>query len=130
MFIKHLLMESRDSATSSARFSHSSSSGRADLKIKPSWLSRSLNRDDFFLLPTLVHVRHWVREGVNCSEVHSLLHVGHCLFIAVVNALLHHPFLRVLWFGHISSRSLNRSWLAINDWNRFYKDDAPRLRSS
>ena len=63
MCIKHLLMESRDSATSSARFSHSSSSGRADLKIKPSWWSRSLTCDDFFLFPTLVHVRHWVREA-------------------------------------------------------------------
>ena len=63
MFIRHLLMESRDSATSSARFSHSSSSERADLKIKPTWLSRSLSCDDFFLFPTLEHVRHWVRKG-------------------------------------------------------------------
>ena len=35
MFIRHLLMESRENETSSARFSHSSSSGRANLKIKP-----------------------------------------------------------------------------------------------
>jgi len=130
MFIRHLLMESRDSATSSARFSHSSPSGRADLKIKPTWLSRRLNCDDFFLFPTLVHVRHWAREGGNSSVFQSLLHVGHCLLIAVANALHHHPFLRVLWFGHMSSRSLNRSWLVINDWNRFCEDDAPRLRSS
>ena len=87
MCIRYLLMESKDSATSSARFSHSSSSGRADIKIKPTWLSRSLSRDDFFLFPTLVHFRHWVREGGNSSVVQSLLHVGHCLFIAVANAL-------------------------------------------
>jgi len=62
--------------------------------------------------------------------VQSLLHVGHCLFIAVTTALHHHPFLRVLWLGHMFSRSLNRSWLVINDWNRFCEDDAPRLRSS
>jgi len=30
----------------------------------------------------------------------------------------------------MSSRSLNRSWLVINDWNRVCEDDAPRLRSS
>ena len=30
----------------------------------------------------------------------------------------------------MSSRSLNRSWLVISDWNRFCDDDAPRLRSS
>ena len=130
MFIKHLSMESRDGATSSARFSHSSSSGRADLKIKPTLLSRSLNCDDFFLVPALEHVRHWVREGGNCSVLHSLLHVGHCLLIADAIALHHHPFLRGLWFGHVSSRSLNRSWLVINDWNSFCEDDAPRLRSS
>jgi len=62
--------------------------------------------------------------------VQSLLHVGHCLFIAVANALHHQPFLDLLWLGHISSRSLNRSWLVISDWNRFSDDDAPRLRSS
>ena len=93
MFIKHLLMESRDRATSSARLSHSSSSGRADLKIKPIWLSMGLNRDDFFLFPNLVHVRHWVREEGNCSMVQNLLHVGHCLFIAVANALTTTHFL-------------------------------------
>ena len=82
MFIKHFLMESRDSATSSARLSHSSSSGRDDLKIKPTWLSKGLHCDDFFLVPSLEHVSHWVREGGNCSVVQSLLHVGHCLFIA------------------------------------------------
>jgi hypothetical protein len=115
MFDRHLLMASRDSATSSARFSHSSSSGRADLKIKPTWLSRSLNCDVFFFVANLEHARHWVREGGNCSVVQSLLHVGHCLLIAVANALHHHPFLRVLWLGHMSSRSLKRSWLVIND---------------
>ena len=62
--------------------------------------------------------------------VQSLLHVGHCLFIAVANALHHQPFLEVLWLGHMSSCSLNRSWLVISDWNRFCDDDAPRLRSS
>ena len=123
-------MASRDSATSSARFSHSSSSGRADLKIKHTWLSRSLNFDGFLLLPNLEQARHWVREGGNCSVVQSLLHVGHCLFIAVANALHHHPILRVLWLGHMSSRSLFRSWLVINDWNRFCEDVAPRLRNS
>ena len=80
--------------------------------------------------PNLEHVRHWVRKGGNCSVVQSLLHVGHCLFIAVANALHHYPFLRVLWLGRMSSRSLNRSWLVINDWNRFFEDDAPKLRSS
>ena len=35
MFNKHLLMASKERATSSARFSSSNSSGRADLKIKP-----------------------------------------------------------------------------------------------
>ena len=71
-----------------------------------------------------------MREGGNCSVDQSLLHVGHCLFIAVANALHHHPFLIVLWFGHMSSRSLKRSWLVINAWNRFWEDDTPRLRSS
>ena len=93
MFDRHLFMASRDSARSSARCSHSSSSGRADLKIKPTWLFRSLNCDGFFFVPNLEHARHWVREGGNCSVVQSLLHVGHCLFIAVANALRHHPFL-------------------------------------
>ena len=130
MFIKHLLMESKDSAMSSARYSHSSSSGRADLKIKPTWLSRSLNFDVFFFVPNLEHVRHWEREGENCSVVQSLWHVGHCLFIAVANALHHQPFLKVLWFGHMSSRSLTRSWLVIRDWNRISEDDAPNSRSS
>jgi len=118
MFDRHLLMASRDSATSSARLSHSSSSGKADLKIKPTLLSRSLNFDGFILVSNLDHARHWVREGRNCSVVQSLLHVRHCLFIAVANALHHHPFLRVLWLGHMSSCSLNRSWLVIDDWNR------------
>jgi len=123
-------MASKDSATSSARVSHSSSSGRADLKIKPTWLSWSLNCDGFFFVPNLEHARHCVREGGNCSVVQSLLHVGHCLFIAVVNALHHQLFLCVLCLGHMSSQSLNRSWLVINDWNRFCEDDAPRLGSS
>ena len=69
------------------------------------------------------------RRG-NCSVVQNLLHVGHCLLIAVANALHHHPFLRVLWLGHISSRSLIRSWLVIRDWKRFCDDTAPNLRSS
>jgi len=30
----------------------------------------------------------------------------------------------------MSSRSRNRSWLVIIDWNRFCDNDAPRLRSS
>ena len=129
MFDRHLLMASRGSATSPARFSHSNSSGRADLKIKPTWLSRSLNCDGFFFVPNLEDARHWVREGGNCSVVQSLLHVEHCLFIAVANALHNQPFIKV-WLDHMSSRSLNRSWLVINDWNRFCEDDAPRLRSS
>jgi len=130
MFDRHLFMACKDSATSSARVSHSSSSGRADLKIKPTWLSWSLNCEGFFFVPNLEHARHCVREGGNCSVVQSLLHVGHCLFIAVANALHHQPFLWVLWLVHMSSRSLNRSWLVINDLNRFCEDDAPRLRSS
>ena len=35
IFIRHLLRDSRDSATSSARSSHSNSSGRADLRSAP-----------------------------------------------------------------------------------------------
>jgi len=35
MFNRHLFIASRNRATNSARLSHSSSSGRADLKIKP-----------------------------------------------------------------------------------------------
>ena len=62
--------------------------------------------------------------------VHSLLHVGHCLLIAVENARHHHPFLSVLWFGHMFSRSCSRSWLVISDWKRLCEEDAPRLRSS
>jgi len=123
-------MASRDRATSSARFSHSNSSGRADLKIKPTWLAWSLNCDAFFFVPNLEHVKHWASEGGNCSVVQSLFHVGHCLFIAVANALHHQPFLKVLWLGHMSSRSLNRSWLIISVWNKFCDDDAPRFRSS
>ena len=78
----------------------------------------------------VIFLQFWRGFLLNCSVVQSLLHVGHRLFIAVANDLHHHPFLRVLWFGHISSRSLNRSWLVINDWHRFCEDDAPRLRSS
>ena len=58
MFIRHLFMASRERATSSARFSHSSSSGRADLNIKPTWLSWSLNCDGFFFVPNREHVKH------------------------------------------------------------------------
>ena len=104
MFDRHLFVASKDSATSSARVSHSSSSGWADLKIRPTWLSCSLNCDGFFFVPSLEHVRHCAREGGNCSVVQSLLHVGHCLFIAVANALHHHPFLWVLWLASIHLR--------------------------
>ena len=62
--------------------------------------------------------------------VQSLLHVGHCQLIAVANALHHQPFLRVLWHGHMSSRSLNSTWLIISDWKRFCDETAPNLRSS
>jgi len=93
MFDKHLLMASNDNATSSARVSHSNSSGRADRKIRPTSLSCSLNFDGFFFAPIFEHVRHCASEGENCSVVQSLLHVGHCLFIAFANALHHHPFL-------------------------------------
>jgi len=93
MFDRHLFMASKESATSSARVSHSNSSGRADRKIRPTSLSCSLNCDGFFLAPIFEHVRYCAREGGNCSVVQSLLHVGHCLFIAVANALHHHPFL-------------------------------------
>jgi len=96
MFARHLIMASRERATSSARYSSSNSSGRADLKIKPIWLSWSLNCDGFLFVPFLEHVRHWASDGGNCSVVQSLLHVGHCLLIAIANALHHHPFLRVL----------------------------------
>jgi len=130
MFIKHLCMASSDSATSSARLFHYSSSGRADRKIRPIVLSSSLNCDGFFFAPVFEHVRHCASEGRNCSVVKSLLHVGHCLLIAVANALHHHPFLSVLWLSHMSSRSRNKSWLVISDWNSFCDHDAPRLRSS
>ena len=79
-----------------------------------------------FLCPTLSMSYIEQAKGGNCSVVQSLLHVGHCLFIAVANALHHQPFLKVLWLGHMSSRSLSRSWLVISDWNRFCDDDAPR----
>jgi len=58
MFDRHLFMASTESATSSARVSHSNSSGRADRKIRPTSLSCSLNCDDFFLAPIFEHVRH------------------------------------------------------------------------
>jgi hypothetical protein len=32
-----------------------------------------LNFDGFFFVPNLEHVRHWEREGGNCSVVQSLL---------------------------------------------------------
>jgi len=91
MFDEHLFMASNESATSSAPVSHSNYSGRADRKIRPTSLSCSLNCDGFFFAPIFEHVRHGASEGGNCSVVHSLLHVGHCLFIAVANALHHHP---------------------------------------
>ena len=72
---------------------------------------------------------HCDREGGNSSVVHNLIHVGHCLLIAVEYAQHHHPFLRVLWFGHISFRSRSRSWLVISDRKRLYEEDVPRLRS-
>jgi len=93
MFDKHLFMASNESATSSALLSHSNSSGRADRKIRPTSLSCSLNCDGFFFAPILEHVRHCANERRNCSVVQSQLHVGHCLFIAVANALHHHPLL-------------------------------------
>jgi len=62
--------------------------------------------------------------------IQSLLHVRHCLLIAVANALHHHPILFVLWLGHMSSQSRIKSWLVISDWNSFCGDDAPRLKSS
>jgi len=93
MFDKHLLMASSESATSSAQVSHSNSSGRADRKIRPSSSSCNLNCDGFFFAPVFEHARYRASEGVNCSVVQSLLHVGHCLFIAVSNALHHYPFL-------------------------------------
>ena len=74
----------------------------------------------------LEHVRHWASDEGNCSVVQSLLHVGHCLLIAVANALHHHPFLRVL----MSSRSRSKSWLVIRDWKRFCDEAVPSLRSS
>jgi len=93
MFIKHLFIASSESATSAARFFQSSSSGRADPKIRPIALSCSLNCAGFFFAPIFEHVRHCASEGGNCSVVQSLLHVGHCLLIAVANALHHQPFL-------------------------------------
>ena len=93
MFGKHLFIASSESATSSARVFQSSSSVTADRKIKPIVLSCRLNCDSFFLAPFFEHDRHFASEGGNCSVVKSLLHVGHCLLIAVVNALHHHPFL-------------------------------------
>jgi len=92
MFIKHLFIASSESATSS-RLSHYSSSGKADRKIRPTALSCDLNCDGFYFAPIFEHVRHCASEGGNRSVVQSLLHVGHCLFIAVANALHHHPFL-------------------------------------
>jgi len=93
MFDRHLFMASNESATSSARDSHSNSSGRAERKIRPTSLSCNSNCDGFFFAPVSEHARHCASEGGNCSVVQSLLHVGHCLFIAVANALHHHPFL-------------------------------------
>jgi len=115
MFIKHRFMASSDSATSSARLFHFISSGRADSKIRPTALFCSLNCDGFFFAPIFEHVRHCASEGGNFSVVQSLLHVGHCLFIAIANALHHHLFLLVLWLGHRSSRSHNKFWLVISD---------------
>jgi len=109
MFDRHLFIASNESATSSARISHSKSSGRADRKIRPTSSSCNLNCDGFFFAPVFEHTRHCVSEGGNCSVVQGLLHVGHCQFIAVANALHHHPFLWVLWLGHMSSRSRSRS---------------------
>jgi len=93
MFDRHLFMASNESATSSARVLHSKSSGRADQKIRPTSSFCNLNCDGFFFAPVLEHARHYASEGENCSVVQSLLNVGHCLFIAVANALHHHPFL-------------------------------------
>jgi len=130
MFVKHLFIPSSESATSSARVFQTSSSGRADRKIKPIALSCRLNCDGFLLAAFFEHDRHCASEGGKCSVVQSLLHAGHCLLIAVANALHHYPFLWVLWLGHMSSRSRNRSWLVMSDWNNFCEKDAPRVRSS
>ena len=130
MFIKHLSIASSESDTSSAQVFQSSSLGTADRKIRPTVLSCSLNCGGFFFAPILEHVRHCASEGGNFSVVQSLLHVGHCLLIAVANALHQHPFLLILWLGHMSSRSCDKSWLIINDWNSFGEDDAPKLKSS
>ena len=53
----------------------------------------NLNCDGLFFAPVFEHARHCAGEGENCSVVQSLLHVRHCLFIAVANALNHYPFL-------------------------------------
>jgi len=96
MFVRHRFIASSESATSSVLVSHSKSSGRADRKMRPASFFWSLNCEGFFFALFCEHARHCGREGGNCTVVHSLLHVGHCLLIAVANALLHHPFLWVL----------------------------------
>jgi len=93
MFDRHLFIASNESPASSARVSHSKSSGSAERKIRPTSSFCNLNCDGFFFAPVFEHARHCASEGGNFSVVQSLLHVGHCLFITVTNALHHHPFL-------------------------------------
>jgi len=72
------------------------SSERADRKMRPASFFWGLNCEDFFFAPFREHAWHCGREGGNCTVVHSLLQVGHCLLIAMENALHHHPFIWVL----------------------------------
>jgi len=109
MFVRHCFIASNESATFSILVSHSRSSERPDRKMRPASFSRILNCEGFFFAPFCEHARHCGKEGGNCTVVHSLLQVGHCLLITVANALHHHPFLWVLLFGHMSSRSRSRS---------------------
>jgi len=130
MFARHRLIASNESATSSALVSQSKSSGRADRNMRPSSFFWGLNCEGFVFAPFWEHEWHCGRENGNCSVVHSLLHLWHCLLIAVEKVRHHHPFLWVLWFGHMSSRSRIKSWLVINDCKRLHEEDAPSLRSS
>ena len=115
IFARHLLMASIESATSSTLVSQSRSSGSTDQKIRPASFAWTLHCEGVFPAPVCEREWHCDWEGGNCSEVHNLLHVRHCRFIALEYAQHHHPFPEVLWFGHMSSRSLSKSWLAIRD---------------
>ena len=109
MLSKHLLMVSSERAASSALFPNFSSSGKVDLKIRPVSFSLALNWVGFLLVPLWRQELHLIWDGGNFSVVQSLLHDVHCVFIAVEYALNHHPFLVVLWSGHIFFRNLRRS---------------------